>query len=178
MPILIIQLYLFPTFSHLSITVNALNNPLRVNVGFLINQPIGTSRDIHFDYSQLKIAPDFNVSNITGLLRATRTPQGILAQCSFDVEVQSECVRCLAEFVQPLSTKFNELYAFKFKAVTDSNLFLPEDGNINLAPLLREYLLIEIPINALCRPDCKGLCLVCGEDLNNATCEHVLKKAV
>jgi uncharacterized protein len=158
--------------------VNPTNNPLRINVGFLINQPIGTSRDIHFDYPTMRIAPDFTVSNFVGMLRVTRTPQGILAQAAFRAEVLSECVRCLAEFVQPISTKFNELYAFNYKTITDSNLILSEDGNINLAPLLREYMLIEMPINTLCKPECKGLCLVCGEDLNVTSCEHVLNKAV
>lgn len=158
--------------------MSSLNNPLRINVGFLLNQPIGTSRDIHFDETELKIAPDLVVNDFNGVVRVTRTPQGILVQATFRGAVKSECVRCLAEFMQPLHTKFNELYAFKFKTITDSNLILPEDGNINLAPLAREYLLIEVPINALCKPDCKGLCVECGQDLNQHLCEHALKKEV
>ena len=59
--------------------------------------------------------------------------------------------------------------------MTDSELLVPEDGNIDLDDLAREYLVVEIPINPLCRPDCKGLCVECGADLNVEVCEHVQK---
>lgn len=146
--------------------------PLRINVGFLINQPIGTSRDIHFDFPELRLPPDLDLKEFKGLVRITRTPQGLLVQGDFDSRINSECVRCLTEFLQPLAVKFSELYAFKFKSVTESNLILPEDGNINLSPLVREYLLLEVPIRPLCKPDCLGLCTVCGADLNEGPCEH------
>jgi len=51
-------------------------------------------------------------------------------------------------------------------------LIMPEDGHIDIEPLVREYMVLEIPINPVCKPACKGLCPVCGEDLNQATCEH------
>ncbi len=68
---------------------------------------------------------------------------------------------------------FEELYAFKESNTDESNLIVPFDGHIDLEPLIREYFLVEIPISALCKPDCKGLCPICGEDLNQRTCEHV-----
>ncbi|MCC6147785.1 MAG: DUF177 domain-containing protein [Anaerolineaceae bacterium] len=146
--------------------------PLRINVGFLINQPIGVSRDMQFDFPELCLQPDLDLQNFKGSVRITRTPQGLLVQGNFDATLNSECVRCLAEFLQPLSVAFSELYAFKFKAVTESNLILPEDGNIDLGPLVREYLLLEMPLRPLCKANCKGLCVVCGADLNEGLCEH------
>jgi uncharacterized protein len=83
-----------------------------------------------------------------------------------------ECVRCLVEFQQPLHTEFSELYAFNSHSVSESGLILPDDGNIDLAPLVNEYMLLEIPIRPLCRPECKGLCIICGADLNTEPCEH------
>jgi len=38
--------------------------------------------------------------------------------------------------------------------------------------LLREYLVLDIPSRPLCRPECKGLCPECGNNLNESTCEH------
>jgi len=49
---------------------------------------------------------------------------------------------------------------------------LPEDGHIDLSPLVREYMLLDIPIKPLCSTDCKGLCPVCGENLNETQCGH------
>lgn len=147
-------------------------NPLRINAGFLINQPIGTSREIHIDHPEIQLSTDLDVNNLKGLVRFTRTPKGILVEADMGVGMKNECVRCLAECSQTIRTEFSEMYAFNKRAVTESGLILPDDGNIDLMPLIREYLLLEIPIQPLCRLDCKGLCMICGEDLNIATCEH------
>jgi len=154
--------------------VNLPRHPFRVNVGFLLNQPIGYNREIHFEYPRVSLPPDLYLDHCNGGIRVSRTPQGILVQAAFSAQVQTECVRCLAEFLQPLHTEFDELFAFNNRSTTESSLILPEDGNIDLDPLVRECFLLEIPISPLCKPDCKGLCAVCGEDLNLQTCEHVL----
>jgi uncharacterized protein len=149
-------------------------NPLRFNVGFLLNQPVGTSREFHFDFPSIRLQPDLDVRELHGTVKASKTSQGIFLQAGFDAIVTAECVRCLAEFDQSLHTDFEELLAFSLRSVSESDLVLPEDANIDLAPLLREYLLVEIPISPLCREDCKGLCTICGEDLNKRVCEHQL----
>lgn len=147
--------------------------PLRINVGFLRHQSIGSSRDISFDIPLVQVEPGEDIIDLKGMARISRTPQGLLLEGEFSAKMRAECVRCLVEFLQPLKTSFNELYAFDQRSVTDLELILAEDANIDLGPLVREYLLIEMPIKSLCRPDCKGLCPVCGEDLNLTTCEHV-----
>ena len=101
-----------------------------------------------------------------------RTPQGILVQGEFQGKAPAECVRCITDFDQTLHTTFNELYAFDKRSITDSGLLLPEDANIDLEPLVREYLLVEFPISPLCTPDCKGLCPICGQNLNEEQDHH------
>ena len=147
--------------------------PLRINVGFLLHSPIGTSRDIHFDFPSIQVTEDLEIKELKGIVRLTRTTQGLLLQGEFRGTKGEDCVRCLSEFQQYLETSFDELYAFNSRSESDSGLTVPEDGNIDLAPLIREYLLIEVPISPICRPDCKGLCPVCGENLNETICEHV-----
>lgn len=149
--------------------------PLRVNIGFLLNQPIGTSRDIHFDYPALKLSPDLEVTDFHGVATFFRTVQGILVDGDFEARVTATCVRCLNECQQSIHATYQELYAFSRAQVTDSALIVPDDANIDLSYLTAEYLLIEIPIKSLCRPDCKGLCPECGVDLNAFSCEHVNK---
>lgn len=147
-------------------------HPLRINVGFLLNQSIGYYRDIHFEYPEIHLKPDLTLNNFSGVARVTRTPQGILVQGKFQGETPAECVRCLNSFQQPLQTDFSELYAFDERSITDSGLLLPEDANLELEELVREYMLIEMPITPVCTPDCIGLCSICGQNLNEELCEH------
>jgi len=148
------------------------HSQLRLNVGFLVHQSIGYSRDFLFDTPEIHLPPDLDLKDLTGSARITRTPQGLLAQVKMHASLSSECVRCLTDFYQGLDTDFTELYAFSQRTITDSELLLPEDMHIDLAPLVREYMLLEIPISALCKPDCKGLCPTCGENLNETDCDH------
>lgn len=147
--------------------------PLRVNIGFLLNQPVGSYRDIHFDYPLLSLSPDFQLANFSGVARYNRTAQGILVDADFGGDIEATCVRCLAECQPRLRSQFQELFAFSREQITDSALLVPEDANIDLGQLTLEYLLIEIPISPLCKTDCAGLCPVCGHDLNQSPCEHV-----
>jgi uncharacterized protein len=155
--------------------LKALSNPLsplRLNVGFFLNQNIGYSRDFPFDIPKIRLSTDLDLAGLTGSARITRTVQGLLTQVKVHALLPAECVRCLVTFDQPLDSDFTELYAFSSKSVTESDLILPEDGHIDLEPLMREYLTLAIPINPLCKPDCKGLCPVCGENLNEYQHNH------
>lgn len=152
--------------------VNHPRYPLRVNIGFLLNQPIGSSREIHFDFPALSLSPELEVTDFHGVARFDRTAQGILVEGDFEAQVPATCVRCLTECQQKLHSTYQELYAFSRTQVTDSGLVLPDNANIDLATITAEYLLIEIPISPLCKPDCKGLCPECGTDLNQSICEH------
>ena len=93
-------------------------------------------------------------------------------QAHFSADTTLQCVRCLTEFNQHLEWEMTELYAFDSRSVTDSGLYLPEDAHIDLQELIREYALLEFPIKPVCKPGCKGLCPVCGENRNERDCGH------
>jgi DUF177 domain-containing protein len=148
------------------------HNLLRINIGFLLNQIVGYSRDFNFEIPEIELPPEMVLRDFKGLARINRTPQGLLVNGDFTANIKLECVRCLEEYMQPIKAVFDELYAFSERTVTDSGLILPNDGYIDLQPLVREYLLIEIPISPLCKPDCLGLCTVCGANKNHTSCSH------
>lgn len=141
-------------------------NPLRLNVGFIVHEQIGYSREFQFEIPHVRLSEDFEVSDLEGTARITRTPQGLPVQVKMQARVAAQCVRCLTEIQQPLEVDFTEMYAFNKSQATESGLILPDDQHIDLAPLLREYFLLEVPIGPLCKEDCKGLCPVCGVNLN------------
>jgi uncharacterized protein len=148
-------------------------NFLRLNVGFIAHQTIGYSRDFPLEIPALQLSPDLRLKDVTGRARVTRTHQGLLLQVKMSARTSSECVRCLEPFEQPLEIDFTDLYAFSPNSVSESGLLLPENSIIDLGPVVREEMLLAMPINPICRPDCKGLCLHCGENQNLVTCNHL-----
>jgi len=152
--------------------MNQSRQSLRLNVGFLINQSVGSSRDFYFDLASLFLEPDLNLNNLTGQARISRTPQGLLVQVKMQATMLADCVRCLTSSEQLLNTDFTELFAFSIRTITESELILPEDSFIELGPLLREYMVLEMPINPLCHPGCQGICPVCGEAHSDQAHQH------
>ena len=146
--------------------------PFRLNVGFIIHEDVGSDFEFPFDFEKIKVGDDLELRNFNGLVKIGRTPQGLLVAGKLRGETTLDCVRCLKSFNHPLGWDMTELYAFNDKSISDSGLIIPEDAQIDLEPLMREYALLEVPINPICRPDCKGLCPVCGQDLNIKDCGH------
>lgn len=146
--------------------------PLELNIGFLITAEVGTCRDFSFDYDNVMLGDDLHVSDFSGVATFSRTQQGLLVQGRFSAKTGLDCVRCLENYSQDLSCEFTDLYAFNTRSMSESELLVPEEGRIDLAPLIREYVLLEVPIQPICRTECKGLCPVCGENLNHIDCGH------
>ncbi len=147
-------------------------NQLRINIGFLLNQTIGYYRDFTFEFPEIFLPPDLPLLDFKGSARINRTPQGLFVNGDFTTRTSLTCVRCLQPVNQILHATFDELYAFSTRTATDIGLIVPEDGYIDLQPLVRDYLLIEIPISPLCKQDCLGLCPFCGVNRNTDSCIH------
>ena len=137
----------------------------------MYNKPIGSSREIPVDFDQVQVE-DLSIKNLESTVRVSRTREGLLLQVEAEAEVKTNCVRCIKEFYLPVQTEFEELFQFPSRHREDTDLVLPADGFIDLSELYREYLILAIPIRHVCQPDCLGLCVVCGVNLNNTNCEH------
>jgi uncharacterized protein len=145
--------------------------PFRINVGFIIHEEVGYLHKIPFELEKVNLE-DLELQNLSGEVTIDRTPQGLVVLGKFSGDTKLECVRCLKEFKHSLIWEFTELYAFTKKSVSESELLVPDDAHIDLAPLIREYALLEIPINPIHSSECKGLCIECGQDLNVKDCGH------
>jgi uncharacterized protein len=155
-----------------SIPVSTLRDFLRLNVGFIIHQTVGYYRDFPFECEKIHLAPDLDLEQLSGNAKVTRAAQGLLVQVRMKANTMAQCVRCLDDFSQPLEIEFTELYAFSPNSATDSGLLVPEIGKIDLEPLIREEMLLAVPISPLCSPDCQGICPVCGGNRNHVPCQH------
>ena len=152
--------------------MNPSQKPFRINVGFLINQPIGYSRVLPLKYDEINMGDELNLREVDGSIDLVRTQDGLIARTTIDAEVESECSRCLEPFQGKIHSEFDEYFTFPYVETSDDETNVPEDGNIDFEPILHDYMLIELPINPVCRPDCRGLCSICGQNLNHAVCEH------
>ncbi len=85
--------------------------------------------------------------------------------------------RCLEDFQLKLNTEFEEYSHIEHNPLSEEELIIPEDGNIDFEPYIRDYLLLEVPIKPVCKPDCRGLCDICGENRNLRDCGHEHEKS-
>jgi uncharacterized protein len=85
---------------------------------------------------------------------------------------QSCCHRCLQRFGRPVAARFEvTLQKGVTGADSDDIVGVPENAaEYDLAPQVREAVILEEPIRLVCRPDCRGLCARCGVDLNQGAC--------
>jgi len=146
--------------------------PFRINVGFIVHEEIGYSHHLPLEFETAVLGGDLEIHNFKGDLIIDRTPQGLFLRGVISGTTILECVRCLMEFEHPLQSELAELYAFNKNSVSELGMLMPDNGHIDLEPIFREYAILDIPIKALCKPDCKGLCPECGQDLNIKDCGH------
>lgn len=147
-------------------------NPFLLNLGSLLPQPIGSSRQFPFDIEQVKFTDTFSLAAFKGALTASRTTQGLLAQGNFKGELTLQCVRCLQDYAHLLKWEITELYVFDPNEASDEDQLLPNNGKVDIEPILAEEAQLNIPINPICKNDCQGLCQICGTDLNKGDCGH------
>ncbi|MBC8496622.1 MAG: DUF177 domain-containing protein [Chloroflexi bacterium] len=145
-------------------------NVLLLEVGFIAHEEIGYSRTFDFEFQHLILDDDLELDNLSGEINFSRTSEGLLAQAEFSAITESTCGRCLEKVYQPLESKFAELFTLPAHADEDTELVLPHNGKIDFSPILREYMLLEMPINSICHPDCQGLCPECGVNRNHESC--------
>jgi len=152
--------------------VNQPRHPFRINVGFLFNQPIGYRREFPFEYPLVELSPEFIFSNFQGTAAFDRTQQGLRLEGDFSATFPLTCSRCLESFESTLHTHFEEIFTYPDYPLSENEQVIPENGFIDLQEYISDYLALEIPINPICQPDCRGLCSQCGQNLNLGVCEH------
>lgn len=90
-----------------------------------------------------------------------------------------DCIRCLTPIAQPVSIPFSVDFLTEGHlgsegdhevAVSDLDIDELNANELDLVEVAREQLLLNIPVQAFCNADCKGICSKCGENLNLVSC--------
>lgn len=95
--------------------------------------------------------------------------EGILVSGRVRGTLALRCARCLKEFERPFAVEVHEMFVVDPEPDTDDYPLDPE-GSLELDQMLRDVIGVELPFSPLCRPECQGLCPVCGGDRNLGEC--------
>ena len=138
------------------------------------------------------LAVSLDLTNIEGLVAVTGVLEGTIVR---------ECVRCLKEYEDPLAFSVRAGFIQEAKSAprhpkridprkarAEVGEVGPEEdlddqyhyqGNqLELAPMLREHVILSAPMQPLCSDDCLGLCAQCGKNLNEGSCQCAMKPPI
>jgi uncharacterized protein len=101
------------------------------------------------------------------------------------VKMRAECDRCLEPAEFPLDADFDLFYRPAVQAereeeeveidAGETEIAFYEGDGIELRDVLREFVVLAMPMQKICRPDCLGICPVCGQNRNLAACQCEVK---
>jgi uncharacterized protein len=98
-------------------------------------------------------------------LRLEGVIEGVLVSGVAIALATGECARCLQPISQQMEVDFQELYEYP-DAVNDEDSLRLEGDLLDLEPVVRDAIVLALPLAPLCKDDCRGLCSQCGVDLN------------
>lgn len=116
---------------------------------------------------------------LTGSVRLMHTQGGVMVQGHLHAQATLSCSRCLEPVGVPLDIDLEEIFTPTIDVVTgrpldneeeDRALWIDERHILDLSEVLRQDVLLTLPMHALCRDDCRGLCPTCGQNLNQGSC--------
>lgn len=104
----------------------------------------------------------------TGLVKSSAGAAQMNVTVEFDFSIL--CDRCAEPIDRHYSYSFEHLLVRELNDEENDTYFQVENDTLDVSELLRADILLELPSKFLCKPECKGLCDVCGQNLNEGTC--------
>jgi uncharacterized protein len=105
-------------------------------------------------------------------LAIIRGTSGTTFELRFPARLHGPCYRCLKDAVLDLSIRGREYQATNPGESDELRTPYVADNQLQLSDWARDAIAVELPQQILCRPDCAGLCPMCGQDLNENPHEH------
>jgi uncharacterized protein len=162
-------------------SVRPSDGPLTWNVAGLLADVTGAERTYPVAGVELDLDDTELAQPIDGEVRLSRTNRGILVHARLGTALKAECSRCLRDIRVPVAIDLREEFLPSIdlasgKPVDDDEepdvLRLTDHHEVSLETPVREAIWLAEPIAPLCRPDCPGLCAVCGGRLDDGEHDH------
>jgi uncharacterized protein len=148
---------------------------LSYNVADLLRSAPGTAQRLPIAATGLPIADDIELAQpLEGEIRLQNSGRSIIVSGHLRTAIAESCSRCLRPAVAPITIDIVEEVLpsvdLDSGAAMDTSeepelMRLDDHHELDLLPIVREAISLAEPIAPLCRPDCPGLCAVCGADL-------------
>jgi uncharacterized protein len=157
---------------------------MRYNVAQLIKGPTGAFRQYDLEADIRNLDSDLHpVRPLVGSVTLLRTSQGILVTARLQTRLETECMRCLEPCDVDVELDLQEEF-YPTVRITDAPpvddlpdserdeaLQIDEHHILDLTEVVRQDLWLALPMEALCRPDCAGICPSCGGNRNLGECQ-------
>ncbi|HZB32861.1 MAG TPA: DUF177 domain-containing protein [Streptosporangiaceae bacterium] len=108
-------------------------------------------------------------------LRLEAVMEGVLVSGTVRVPLAGECARCLEPISESVEVEFQELFVYpdtRSGGHAEDDERRLEGDLMDLEPVLRDTVVLDLPLSPLCREDCPGLCSECGVRLADAEPDH------
>lgn len=153
------------------------------NVAGLLHEPPGATRDARLRDHYVTLGPDVELAGpLDADLHFQRTNRGILVRGSLRAPLRRTCARCTDPYVEEVAVGVDEEFLPTLDPETgavlaaepgdEEALHIDAHHEIGLARVFHDELSLTEPMHALCRPDCPGLCVECGDKLDRGSHDH------
>lgn len=150
-----------------------LKGDTRLNVASLLMEPVGSTRDITVELERLPLDDELTGQNIAVAARLTRIKDAILVDARVSGQVALQCATCLADYDQSIAETFAEPFRQLVDVRTGAELpssldvdgddadaepgfTIDESHELDLGEALRQWIVLAIPMQPSCGPDCPG----------------------
>src|SRR4051795_4907406 len=109
-------------------------------------------------------------------LRLESVMEGVLVSGDIEAPLVGSCARCLEPVEDTLELDVQELFAYQGSTTEETSeedeVRLVENDRIDLEPMIRDLVVLSLPLSPVCSEDCRGLCVDCGERLDALPADH------
>jgi uncharacterized metal-binding protein YceD (DUF177 family) len=109
-------------------------------------------------------------------LRLEAVMEGVLVSGTVEAPLVGQCARCLEDIEDTLTLPVQELYAYEGSTTEatseEDEVRLVEGERLDLEPMVRDAVVLALPLSPTCTDDCSGLCVDCGERLDDLPADH------
>jgi uncharacterized protein len=109
-------------------------------------------------------------------LRLESVMEGVLVSGEIEAPLVGSCARCLEPIEDTLALDVQELYAYEGSTTEatseEDEVRLVEGDFLDLEPMVRDTVVLSLPLSPVCDEDCAGLCVDCGQRLDDLPADH------